>query len=204
MATPLAPLAPPPPPPPLSDIGGERIDPFALPPAEAPAEVPVAQPIVSYDPSQAALALATTPYVTGYAKKGYIKRMVMGRPVTIGIVISMLIVLIIIIVVSLVILSVSYNDIADENKSNFHCGVPRTAMKGHYYHDPVIFSGRRARCANSYKDWDPAAIAEAQALAQVGAYQHDDYGEPKLQGAIRQAFDVKSAPPYSRTHMAYG
>ncbi len=189
--------------------GGISIDPFADPvatvaqPTVQPTVQPTAQPLVLYTPPPP-LVSDITPYVTGYAKKGYIKRMVMGRPVTIGIIISMLIVLIIIIVISLAILSVNYNDIIDENKSNFHCGVPRTAMKGHYYHDPVIFSGRRARCAGSYKDWDPAAIAEAQALAQVGAYQHDDYGEPKLQGAIRQAFDVKSAPPYSRTHMAYG
>jgi hypothetical protein len=37
--------------------------------------------------------------------------------------------------------------------------------------------------------WDPAATAEAQALATVGSFQHDSYGERKLQNAINAAFD---------------
>ena len=32
--------------------------------------------------------------------------------------------------------------------------------------------------------WDPAASAEAEALATVGALQHDSYGEQSLQSAI--------------------
>ena len=39
------------------------------------------------------------------------------------------------------------------------------------------------------KGWDPAATAEAQALATVGSLQHDNYGERKLQGAINAAYD---------------
>jgi hypothetical protein len=34
------------------------------------------------------------------------------------------------------------------------------------------------------------AVAEAQALATVGAYQHDDYGEAGLQAAINAAYDA--------------
>jgi len=37
--------------------------------------------------------------------------------------------------------------------------------------------------------WDPAARAEAQALATVGSYQHDHYGEKSLQHAINAAYD---------------
>ena len=39
------------------------------------------------------------------------------------------------------------------------------------------------------RGWNPAATAEAQALATVGALQHDSYGERKLQKAINAAFD---------------
>jgi len=37
--------------------------------------------------------------------------------------------------------------------------------------------------------WDPAASAEAQALATVGSLQHDSHGERKLQSAINVAYD---------------
>ena len=37
--------------------------------------------------------------------------------------------------------------------------------------------------------WDLAATAEAQALATVGSYQHDMYGERALQSAINAAYD---------------
>lgn len=39
------------------------------------------------------------------------------------------------------------------------------------------------------RPWDPAAIAEAQALATVGSYQHDSYGEAALQNVINEAYD---------------
>ena len=39
------------------------------------------------------------------------------------------------------------------------------------------------------QSWDPAASAEAQALATVGSYQHDQYGERSLQHAINAAYD---------------
>ena len=38
--------------------------------------------------------------------------------------------------------------------------------------------------------WNPAATAQAQALATVGSFQHDSYGERALQGAINKAYDV--------------
>jgi hypothetical protein len=38
--------------------------------------------------------------------------------------------------------------------------------------------------------WDPAAEAEAQALGTVGSFQHDSYGEAKLQHAINEAYDA--------------
>jgi hypothetical protein len=37
--------------------------------------------------------------------------------------------------------------------------------------------------------WDPAAMAEAQALATVGSFQQDNYGERALQSAINVAYD---------------
>ncbi len=37
--------------------------------------------------------------------------------------------------------------------------------------------------------WDPAATAEAQALATVGSLQHDNFGETKLQSAVNAAYD---------------
>ncbi len=51
--------------------------------------------------------------------------------------------------------------------------------------------------------WDPSATIEAQALAQVGSLQHDDFGEYKLQSAVDQAFDVTPNPPYKETRLAY-
>ncbi len=51
--------------------------------------------------------------------------------------------------------------------------------------------------------WDPSATIEAQALAQVGSLQHDDFGEYKLQSAVDQAFDVTPSPPYKETRLAY-
>jgi hypothetical protein len=41
--------------------------------------------------------------------------------------------------------------------------------------------------------WDPAATAEAQALATVGSLQHDSYGERSLMGAVDLAFDATTA-----------
>ena len=46
--------------------------------------------------------------------------------------------------------------------------------------------GPRAYCG---RGWDPAASAEAQALATVGSLQHDSYGEGSLQTAIDGAYD---------------
>jgi len=40
------------------------------------------------------------------------------------------------------------------------------------------------------RGWDPAASAEAQALATTGSLLHDSYGEGKLQGAVDGAFDT--------------
>lgn len=40
------------------------------------------------------------------------------------------------------------------------------------------------------RGWDPAASAEAQALATVGSLPHDSVAEPALQGAIDGAFDT--------------
>jgi hypothetical protein len=44
------------------------------------------------------------------------------------------------------------------------------------------------------RGWDPAASAEAQALATVGALPHDGYAESKLQGAVDGAFDTSPGP----------
>jgi hypothetical protein len=38
--------------------------------------------------------------------------------------------------------------------------------------------------------WSPDAMAEAQALATVGSFQHDTYGEDALQRTINAAYDV--------------
>ena len=46
--------------------------------------------------------------------------------------------------------------------------------------------GPRAACGVG---WDPAASAEAQALASAGSLQHDSYGEGGLQTAIDGAYD---------------
>ncbi len=39
------------------------------------------------------------------------------------------------------------------------------------------------------RGWDPAASAEAQALATVGSLAHGSYGERRLMGAVDGAFD---------------
>jgi hypothetical protein len=43
-----------------------------------------------------------------------------------------------------------------------------------------------------HRGWDPAASAEAEALATVGSLQHDSYGEGKLQRAINAAYDANT------------
>src|SRR3990172_2729569 len=56
------------------------------------------------------------------------------------------------------------------------------------------------QCARKLADWDPAATAEAQALGQVGALQHQDYGERNLLGAVNLAFD-STAPGLSNNQL---
>jgi hypothetical protein len=53
-----------------------------------------------------------------------------------------------------------------------------------------VSSGYKANLSACKAGWDPTAVAEAQALATVGAYQHDDYGEASLQAAINAAYDA--------------
>lgn len=43
------------------------------------------------------------------------------------------------------------------------------------------------------RGWDPAASAEAQALATAGGLPHRGYAEPALRVAIDGAFDTKSS-----------
>jgi hypothetical protein len=51
-------------------------------------------------------------------------------------------------------------------------------------------AGYKANMSACKAGWDPTAVAEAQALATVGAYQHDNYGEASLQAAINSAYDT--------------
>jgi hypothetical protein len=51
---------------------------------------------------------------------------------------------------------------------------------------PAGYSPDMSTCKDG---WDPAASAEAQALATVGSLQHDSYGERRLQSAINVAYD---------------
>lgn len=53
-----------------------------------------------------------------------------------------------------------------------------------------VSAGYKANLSACNGGWDPTAVAEAQALATVGAYQHDDYGEAGLQAAINSAYDA--------------
>jgi hypothetical protein len=54
---------------------------------------------------------------------------------------------------------------------------------------PSVVADPTAILAACGMTWDPAATAEAQALATVGSFQHDGYGERKLQNAINAAYD---------------
>jgi hypothetical protein len=51
---------------------------------------------------------------------------------------------------------------------------------------PSVIADPTAILAACGMTWDPAATAEAQALATVGSFQH---GECKLQNAINAAYD---------------
>ena len=51
-------------------------------------------------------------------------------------------------------------------------------------------AGYKANMSACNTGWEPQAVAEAQALATVGSYQHDDYGETNLQAAINSAYDA--------------
>ena len=53
-----------------------------------------------------------------------------------------------------------------------------------------VAAGGSADMSACKASWDPAATAEAQALATVGSFQHDSYGDRALQGAINKAYDV--------------
>jgi hypothetical protein len=53
-----------------------------------------------------------------------------------------------------------------------------------------VSAGYKANLSACKAGWNPMAVAEAQALATVGAYQHDDYGEASLQAAINAAYDA--------------
>ena len=53
-----------------------------------------------------------------------------------------------------------------------------------------VSAGYKANMSACNTGWEPQAVAEAQALATVGSYQHDDYGETNLQAAINSAYDA--------------
>ena len=54
---------------------------------------------------------------------------------------------------------------------------------------PSVIADPTAILAACGMTWDPAATAEAQALATVGSFQHNSWGERKLQSAIDAAYD---------------
>lgn len=58
-------------------------------------------------------------------------------------------------------------------------------------HDTAPVGPQNAsNCARNVHEWDPAATAEAQALAQVQALPPDNYGERLLQNAVNLAYDA--------------
>jgi hypothetical protein len=61
--------------------------------------------------------------------------------------------------------------------------------------DKAGFEGLEAAPSLCGANWDPAAAAEAQALATAGSYDHDSYGEAGLQKAIDGAYSQKSGIP---------
>jgi hypothetical protein len=54
---------------------------------------------------------------------------------------------------------------------------------------PSVINDPTAILSACGQTWDPAATAEAQALATVGSYGHSGYGERKLQSAVDAAYD---------------
>lgn len=58
-------------------------------------------------------------------------------------------------------------------------------------------AGPLLRSCKTCNPWDPAATAEAQGLAQVGALQHTDYNEKDLQQALSEAYRSSQGYPYA-------
>jgi len=107
----------------------------------------------------------------------YLHKTVGTHPVATAGFIAVLIVLVVI----LTFVMLHYKGKVDGDKSGFAAGAmvsPFPAV------GPVQACGR---------GWDPAASAEAQALATTGSLLHDSYGEGKLQGAVDGAFDTSAS-----------
>jgi hypothetical protein len=67
--------------------------------------------------------------------------------------------------------------------------------QGQHFREGMAAAPGGAECGA----WDPAASAEAQALATIGSFKHDSYGEERLQGAVNSAYD--SAAGLSDDHL---
>lgn len=106
----------------------------------------------------------------------YLRKTVGENPVITGATMLALAVIITILIIWLIILGSKYAD-CKKNKNSFRArhgnafqGYPNTGTCG--------------------ASWDPAATAEAQALAQASSLQHDNYGERRLQRSISGAYDT--------------
>jgi hypothetical protein len=61
--------------------------------------------------------------------------------------------------------------------------------------DKVPFDWSKPVCV---MPWDPAAVEESQALAQIGSLEVDDYGEKALERAADGATSVRGTPTNSQ------
>jgi hypothetical protein len=141
------------------------------------------------DPSQG--------YLT--ASRGYLKKTIGQHPTTTAAIMAVLVVVVLILAYSLVHFKSKCakggsEGLAVGGKAAAACAPGETAVT---YQNPDGSIVTYCRATDSMPGpatvckagWDPAASAEAEALATVGSLQHDSYGEGKLQRAINAAYD---------------
>jgi hypothetical protein len=140
-----------------------------------------------------------SPQPASMSGKNFIRSTVGQHPGTTAVVIAILVFLILVLAYYLV-----HYKSKCAAKSGFDCGAPSSCAGAC---GPGETSLVQANCDGSTTSWcrntdalpgpptvcgacwDPAATAEAEALATVGSLQHESYGERRLQRAINAAYD---------------
>lgn len=108
-----------------------------------------------------------------------LKRMVGRNPVRVGAALAALSMLLLVLIIWLVVLG------------NKHAAC-QSGKNGFHVHHGRVYSDNPSNTGTCSAGWDPAATAEAQALAQASSLQHDSHGERRLQRSINATYDTSA------------